>query len=162
MHRLGLWNNKVWLVATGSKAGCLTRDIGLCVECPLWGSFKGILDRIYACFGENHGKLRTARLTSATGLNLSPPVYQLLKAEPLSHWGAAAAHSIVLSSWPEGQGSRLGWRKLSCTLKAPGICEIRRGCNVLQVPIQIIPPEVPKRGSHPLRGGSKLRWHVSE
>ena len=26
-----------------------------------------------------------------------------------------------------------------CTLMSPGACKIRRGCNVLQVPIQIIP-----------------------
>ena len=32
------------------------------------GLFYVILARIYASFGENHGKLRTARLTSATGV----------------------------------------------------------------------------------------------
>ena len=44
---------------------------------------------------------------------------------------------------------------------APDACKIRSGCNVLEVPIQIIPLGVPKWGSHLLRGGSKLRWHVS-
>ena len=43
-----------------------------------------------------------------------------------------------------------------CIGKIFGNGKIRRGCNVLQVPFQIIPLEVPKRGSHPLRGGSKL------
>ena len=67
----------------------------------------------------------------------------------------------VLCSWPEGLGWRLTWRKLQCTLMAPSACKIRRGCNVFLVPIQIIPRGVPKRGSHPLRDGSKMRWHVS-
>ena len=52
-HKVG------WLVG-GIKADCLTRDLGLEVECPPWGSFQGILARIYASFGENQGKLRTA------------------------------------------------------------------------------------------------------
>ena len=39
--------------------------------------------------------------------------------------------------------------------------KIRRWCYVLKVHIQIMLLEVPKRGSHPLCGGSKLRWHVS-
>ena len=39
---------------------------------------------------------------------------------------------------------------------APGACKIRHGCNVLQ----ILSLGVPRRGSHPLRGRSKLRWHV--
>ena len=51
-------------------------------------------------------------------------------------------------------------------LHAPGARKkIRCGCKILQVPIHNIPPIipllVPKRGSHPLRGGSKLRWQVS-
>ena len=37
---------------------------------------------------------------------------------------------------------------LPCMLMTPGACKIRRGCNVLQVPIQIIPLGVPKRGTH--------------
>ena len=48
-----------------------------------------------------------------------------------------------------------------CTLMASAACKIRRGSNVLQVTIQIIPLGVPKRERHPLPGGSKLRWHVS-
>ena len=43
-------------------------DVGLWGEYPRWGSFEGIPARIYMSFGENHGKLRTARLTSATGV----------------------------------------------------------------------------------------------
>ena len=46
--------------------------------------------------------------------------------------------------------------KPPCTLMASSACKIRRECNVLQVPIQIIPLGVPKRGRHPLCGGSKL------
>ena len=34
---------------------------------------------------------------------------------------------------------------------ALGACKIHFGCNVFQVPIQIIPLGIPKRGSHPLR-----------
>ena len=34
-----------------------------------------------------------------------------------------------------------------CTLMAPGACKIRRGCNVLQVPIQIIPLGVKSGGT---------------
>ena len=48
------------------KADCLARDLGLWVKCPLWGSFQGILAHIYSSFRENHGKLRTARSSSAT------------------------------------------------------------------------------------------------
>ena len=44
---------------------------------------------------------------------------------------------------------------------APGVYEIGRGYNVLQVPIQIIPLAVPKRGRPPLCDGSKLRRHAS-
>ena len=46
------------------------------------------------------------------------------------------------------------------TLMASGACKIRLGNNVLQVLIQIIPLGVPKWGSHPLRGRSKLWLHV--
>ena len=59
---------------------------------------------------------------------------------------------------PRVQGS--SGEKPRYTLKVPGSCKIRRGCNVLQVPIQIMPLKVPKRGSHPLSVGSKLRWYV--
>ena len=46
---------------------------------------------------------------------------------------------------------------ISCVQKSsPGACKILCGCNVLLVPIQITPLGLPKRGSHPLRGGSKL------
>ena len=76
-------------------------------------------------------------------------------------WGRSWPVGRVLSSWAEGPGSRLAWRKLSCTLMAPGACKIRHGCNVLQVPIQIILLGIPKRENHLLRGGSKLWWHVS-
>ena len=44
---------------------------------------------------------------------------------------------------------------------SPGACKIRRGCNVFQVPIQMIPLGETKRRSHFFSGGSKLRWHVS-
>ena len=42
------------------------------------------------------------------------------------------------------------------TLMAPGASKIRHGFNVLQVSIQILHLGVPKWGSHPLRGRSKL------
>ena len=54
-----------WLVV-GFNADCLTWDLGIWVECSPWESFYGILSRIYGSFGENHRKLRTTRLTSAT------------------------------------------------------------------------------------------------
>ena len=60
-----------------------TSNLGLWVKCPPWKFFSGIFARIYACFGENHGKLRTYRSTSAT---LAPPICQFLCAESLSHW----------------------------------------------------------------------------
>ena len=63
---LSSFNEIGWLVV-GSKADSLTRDLGLWVDCPPWGVFLRDPSRIYACFGENHGKLRTARSTSATG-----------------------------------------------------------------------------------------------
>ena len=43
-----------------------------------------------------------------------------------------------------------------CLLMTPGVCKIRRGCNALQAPIQIIPLGMLKRESHPVRSGSKL------
>ena len=39
-----------------------------------------------------------------------------------------------------------------CMLMAPGACKIRREYNVLQIPIQIIPLGVPKRGIPALYG----------
>ena len=45
---------------------------------------------------------------------------------------------------------------LTGMLIAPVAYKVRRGCNVLYVPVQIIPLGVPKRESHPLRGGLKL------
>ena len=47
--------------------------------------------------------------------------------------------------------------KPPCTLMAPGACKIRRGCNVLQVPIQIIFLGVPKQGKHLLRVRGKYK-----
>ena len=43
-----------------------------------------------------------------------------------------------------------------CTPVASDTCKISRGCNVLQVPLQIIPLGMPKGRCHPLRGGSKF------
>ena len=36
------------ILVEGSKADCLTWDLGLWVKCPPWESFQGILARIYA------------------------------------------------------------------------------------------------------------------
>ena len=47
------------------------------------------------------------------------------------------------------------------TLMVPGACKIRRGCNILQVPMQIIPLGVLRRWSHLLRDRSKLWRNVS-
>ena len=60
------------------------------------------------------------------------------------------------SSGPEGPGSRLVWRNTAIVLIAPGAYKNRRGCNVLQVPIQVMPFGVPKRSSRPLRDSQKL------
>ena len=38
-----------------------------------------------------------------------------------------------------------------CKLMAPDACKIRRGCNVLEVPIQVLPLGVPKRGSRTMK-----------
>ena len=67
----------------------------------------------------------------------------------------------VLSSWPEGPGSRLALRKLPCTLMAPGACKIVVGAMSSKFPFEIIPLMGPKWGIHPFRDGSKLRWNVS-
>ena len=62
---------------------------------------------------------------------------------------------------------RRSWVRVSpgetppCKLTAPSACKICRGSDVLQVLMQIIPLGVPKQESHPLRGRSKLLWHVS-
>ena len=48
-----------------------------------------------------------------------------------------------------------------CALIAFGERKNGRGCNVIQVTVQVMPLLVPKRGSHPLCGSSKLWWHVS-
>ena len=75
---------------------------------------------------------------------------------------AMVAHSTEHSSTDRRTKVRSSaGRTPLCTLMAPGACKIWRGCDVLQVPIQIIPLEVLKRGSYPLRGGSKLQRYVS-
>ena len=65
-ENIDAWLHPVGWLVVGVKSDCLPRDLGLQVECPPWGSLYGIVARIYASFGENHGKLRTARSTSAT------------------------------------------------------------------------------------------------
>ena len=57
----------IGLLVVGFKADCLTRYVGLCVGCPPWGSFQGILAHMYASFGKEQGKLRTARLIRSIG-----------------------------------------------------------------------------------------------
>ena len=92
-----------WLVV-GFMADCLTRDLDQWVGWPPWGSFQGILARIYASFGENNGKLRTARSTNATGdwtWHLPLPVCER------SYWwsqGRTARHPcLIWDSNPEPQ-----------------------------------------------------------
>ena len=94
---------------------------------------------------------------------LSSPALEIRMANP-QHWealGRGCPVGRVLSSRPEGPGSRLSWRKTAKYANDIWCMKIRRGCNVLQVPIQILPLGVPKRGSHPLWGGSTLQWRVS-
>ena len=50
----------------GVKADYHTRDIGLWLECPPWGSFYEIVARIYLSFEKNHGKRRAAISIYAT------------------------------------------------------------------------------------------------
>ena len=66
---------KMNLLSFPHEAGCLVVglrptvrmwDLGLQGECPPLEVFYGILARIYSNFGENQGKLRTARSTSCT------------------------------------------------------------------------------------------------
>ena len=66
--------------------------------------------------------------------------------------------SLTKRSVPDRRARVRGWPGDTppCTLMASGACKIRRGPNVLQIPIQIISLGVPERGSHPLRGRSKL------
>ena len=48
----------------------------------------------------------------------------------------------------EGPGSMLAWQKKNtCALIVPSACRIRCKCNVPEVPIQIIPLEVPNRAT---------------
>ena len=53
---------------------------------PYEGVFLRDPSRIYASFGENHGKLRTARLTRVTGIEPGTPSLPVSRAETLSHW----------------------------------------------------------------------------
>ena len=55
-----------WVVGCRIKANCLLLEPGPAEGVLSLGSFYGILARIYASFGENHEKLRTARSTSST------------------------------------------------------------------------------------------------
>ena len=105
-------------------------------------------------------------LRNSSNYKLLPCFIRNILQQSLITYGATV--TLSLESWTsrfsselEDPGSRLAWRKLPCTLMAPGACKIHRGCNVLHVPIQIIPLGVPKWGSHPLRGGSIFWWHVS-
>ena len=63
----------IWLVI-GFNTDCLSRNLGVRVECPPWGFFYGILVRIEASFGE----IRTAPNGLVDkrdrGMNLTPPV----------------------------------------------------------------------------------------
>ena len=53
------------------------------------------------------------------------------------HEGHVCLVGRALDLKPEGPGLRLvADQRPPCTLKAPGACKIRRGCNVLQVPCQ--------------------------
>ena len=54
-------------------------------------------------------------------------------------WQAAVAQWVESSALDRGTLVRDSpSEKPSCRLMAPGACKIRRGCNALQVPIQII------------------------
>ena len=79
---------------------------------------------------------------------------------PMYISGRSCPVGRVLSSWPEGPGSKLARWKLSCILMVPGACKFRRGCNVLQVSIQIILLKVSKRESHipPRRIKIAMAW----
>ena len=71
ISKLFSWGEKKWRTRCGGvgvKPDCLKKDLGLWMGCLPWGSFYGFLARIYANFGENLGKLRTAKSRSATGV----------------------------------------------------------------------------------------------
>ena len=73
----------------GVKADCLKKGPRSIGGMPSEGVFKGILACIFASFGENHGKRRTARSTSAT-VNFSRhfPCLPVLSSDSLGHrWG---------------------------------------------------------------------------
>ena len=61
----------------------------------------------------------------------------ILRDETQTVGGRSCPVGRVLSSSPEGPGSRLAWRKLPCTLMAPGACKISRGCNVFKFPSKL-------------------------
>ena len=73
--------------------------------------------------------------------------------ESQAYYGVLGRGCPVFSSGPEARIRSSPAEKPPCALMAPGACKIRRECNVLQIPTQIIPLGVLKRGSHPLRGG---------
>ena len=71
-----------WLVVS-IKVDCLSRNLGLFVECPPWGALYGILARIYGSIGESHGKLRTARgPTSGTAVTLETGRWEVPGSNP--------------------------------------------------------------------------------
>ena len=53
-------------VVVGFKANYYTKDLDLWVVYSPWGVFPSDPSRIHGSFGENHGKVQTARSTSAT------------------------------------------------------------------------------------------------
>ena len=87
-------------------------------------------------------KLRTLHLFFMTCLFTRKNLMTILTNRSwhfLCKLGRVSLVGRVLDLRPEGPGSRLvADQRPPYTLRAPGTCKIRRGCNVLQVPCQYI------------------------
>ena len=59
---------------------------------------------------------------------------------------------MSIQLWTGGPKFEDRWRNTTMYANATGVCKIRRGCNILQVPVQIITLGVPKKGNYLRRG----------
>ena len=79
-------NGKVCWLVVELTPNFLLCNLGLQGMWPPRGSFWGIIARIYANFGENHGKIRTARSSSVAGdwtWHLSSASFERKTTQPL-------------------------------------------------------------------------------
>ena len=73
--------HQVWLLVVGVKADCLTRDLSQKVECLPWGAFLRDPNPYLRKFRRKPRKTPNGQVDQHDlGMNLAPPVYQLLSA----------------------------------------------------------------------------------